>query len=59
MYPVDRIKENVKIGVDKAEEMIKAHPRIALTTAFVLGGLTIGGLAWILRGRTSLERTER
>jgi len=59
MYNIDRIKENVKIGVDKAEEMTKDHPRIALTTAFVLGGLTIGGLAWILRGRTALERKER
>ncbi|MGD0329610.1 MAG: hypothetical protein ABSB40_04085 [Nitrososphaeria archaeon] len=55
MYPVNKIKENVKIGVDRAEDMTKEHPRIALTTAFVLGGLTIGGLAWILRGRTAVE----
>ncbi len=55
MYTVNRIKENVKIGVDRAEEMTKEHPRIALTSAFVLGGLTIGGLAWILRGKTAAE----
>jgi hypothetical protein len=56
MYTVNRIKENVKIGVDRAEEMTKEHPRIALTSAFVLGGLTIGGLAWILRGKTAVDR---
>jgi hypothetical protein len=58
MYPVNKIKENVKSGVESVEKMTKENPRIALTGAFVIGGLTVGGIAWLL-GRHSVSCPER
>jgi hypothetical protein len=54
MYPVGRIKENVKIRVDTAEKVTKEHPRVALTTEFIAGsiiGLSISGLGWVVKDK--------
>jgi hypothetical protein len=59
MYPVEKIKENVKVGVDSVEKMIKEKPGIALTGAFIIGGLTVGGIALLLRGRNSVSHREQ